>query len=114
MSQGQAPFIDIEERESAADEYESWLKGGEGEGTPAERYTSIAFPELRAKARASASALKADPFSIPAATKATFDAAMYRDMVYCHASRGRMLALGAHNTLRESHEGVRVATDSGL
>ena len=114
MSQGQAPFINIDEREAAGDEYESWLRGGEGEGTPAERYSSSGFSELRAKARTSAAALKEDPYSIPLATKASFDAAMYRDMVYCHATRGRMLALGAHNTLRESHEGVRIASDSGL
>lgn len=113
MSQGQAPVIDPTERETAEDNYESWLRGGTGTRMASEGFSSLAFPELKAKAKAAAAELKGDPFSIPAATKASFFAAVYRDMRYAHASRGKMLALGAHNALRELHEGVRIAKDTG-
>lgn len=114
MSQGQVAEIETEGRESAADNYESWLRGGEGDGTPVERSGSLTFQDLKSKAVSAGAALKEDPFSTPDATKASFFAAFYRDSVYAHASRGRLLALGAHNALREYHEGVRISKDSGI
>lgn len=114
MSQGQAPEIEIEARESAADEFEAWLRGGEGEGTPTERFSDLQFTELKQKAVQAGAALKQSAFSIPDALKATFYAAMYRDMKYAYATRGELLELGANNALRESYEGVRAANDSGL
>lgn len=114
MSQGQKAVLEIDERESAADEFESWLRGGEGEGTPTEQFSDLNFTELKQKATAAGAELKADPFSIPAAMKATFLAAAYRDMKYAYATRGHMLGLGANNALREYYEGIRAASDGGM
>jgi len=113
MSQGQAPVISPTERETAEDNYESWLRGGEGTRMGSEGFESLEFKELRNKAREASAELKDDPFSIPAATRASFFGAVYRGMRYSHFSRGQMLALGAHNALRELHEGVRIAKDTG-
>ena len=103
------PETSVELVAEQIDTIRDFLTGVIAEGKPvSEHYASLDFEELKPTGDPVPADASAATF-----TEATLTAAIYRDMRYAHASRGRMLALGADHAMREKFELAKVLSESG-
>lgn len=104
------PTFDAAARNQQIGQLRDWLTGVATRKPVAEHYPTLAFDELKEEVEGLTLTTTSSAEDL---TRAGLAMAAYRDMRYAHASRGYMLALGAHNSMREVSEGVIVMLNSG-